>query len=221
MTPLGPVSSQTVQSSGGRLSPRLPSSFNLPSECRGLLVWEFSGWLGCFLSVVVLFGVDRWSVGLMFLKVPAQWTGSAGLGVRHLTGEPGVADSRGGPVAGDAAGGSSCRARCSARGSWRPVRDVVGYRWVLSRGRLAAVGYLGIALALGFVVFGLAGPGLGSTLLLVVVVQAVVLLPLGWAVVVAVLVPFVWAEGAPAAPRPSPSQRVARHRARGFLFEQA
>src|SRR6478609_4313537 len=70
--------------------------------------------------------------------------------------------------------------------------SVVGYRWVLGRGRLAAVGYLVIALALGFVVFGLAGAGVGSTLLLVVVVvQAVVLLPLGWAVVVAVLVPFV------------------------------
>ena len=70
--------------------------------------------------------------------------------------------------------------------------SVVGYRWVLGRGRLAAVGYLVIALALGFVVFDLAGAGVGSTLLLlVVVVQAVVLLPLGWAVVVAVLVPFV------------------------------
>ena len=70
--------------------------------------------------------------------------------------------------------------------------SVVGYRWVLRRGRLAAVGYLAIALALGFVVFDLAGAGVGSTLLLVVVVvQAVVLLPLGWAVVVAVLVPFV------------------------------
>ena len=70
--------------------------------------------------------------------------------------------------------------------------SVVGYRWVLGRGRLAAVGYLVIALALGFVVFDLAGAGVGSTLLLVmVVVQAVVLLPLGWAVVVAVLVPLV------------------------------
>ena len=70
--------------------------------------------------------------------------------------------------------------------------SVVGYRWALRRGRLAAVGYLLIALALGFVVFDLAGPGVGSTLLLVVVVvQAVVLLPLGWAVVVALLVPFV------------------------------
>src|SRR6476660_9369570 len=69
--------------------------------------------------------------------------------------------------------------------------SVVGYRWVLGRGRLAAVGYLVIALALGFVVFDLAGAGVGSTLLLVVVVQAVVLLPLGWAVVVALLVPLV------------------------------
>jgi signal transduction histidine kinase len=70
--------------------------------------------------------------------------------------------------------------------------SVVGYRWVLGRGRLAAVGYLVIGLAFGFVVFDLAGAGVGSTLLLVVVVvQAVVLLPLGWAVVVALLVPLV------------------------------
>ena len=70
--------------------------------------------------------------------------------------------------------------------------SVAGYRWVLTRGRAAAVGYLTVALVLGFVVFNVAGAGVGSTLLLVVVVvQAVMLLPLAWAVVVAVLVPLV------------------------------
>ena len=70
--------------------------------------------------------------------------------------------------------------------------SVAGYRWALGRGRLAAVVYVAVALVLGFVVFDVAGPGVGSTLLLVVVVvQAVVLLPLGWAVVVALLVPLV------------------------------
>ncbi|HET7397546.1 MAG TPA: sensor histidine kinase [Intrasporangium sp.] len=70
--------------------------------------------------------------------------------------------------------------------------SVAGYRWALGRGRVAAVGYLTVALTLGFVVFSVAGPGVGSTLLLlVVVVQAVMLLPLGWSVVVAVLVPLV------------------------------
>ncbi len=72
------------------------------------------------------------------------------------------------------------------------VWSVAGYRWALGRGRLAAAVHLAVALVLGFVVFDVAGPGVGSTLLLVVVVvQAVVLLPLGWAVVVALLVPLV------------------------------
>src|SRR6476660_7235018 len=70
--------------------------------------------------------------------------------------------------------------------------SVVGYRWVQGRGRATAVGYLAVALALGFVVFDLAGAGVVSTLLLVVVVvQAVMLLPLRWAVVVALVVPLV------------------------------
>ena len=70
--------------------------------------------------------------------------------------------------------------------------SVVGYRWAQRRGRAAAVGYLLVALVLGFATFDAAGAGVGSTLLLlVVVVQAVVLLPLAWAVVVALLVPFV------------------------------
>jgi len=70
--------------------------------------------------------------------------------------------------------------------------SVFGYRWAQRRGRAGAMGYLLVALALGFVVFDLAGAGVGSTLLLlVVVVQAVMLLPLVWAVVVTLLVPFV------------------------------
>jgi signal transduction histidine kinase len=70
--------------------------------------------------------------------------------------------------------------------------SVAGYRWALTRGRVAAVVYVSVALALGFVVFNAAGAGVGSTLLLVVVVvQAVMLLPLPWAVVVTVLVPLV------------------------------
>src|SRR6478609_536173 len=67
----------------------------------------------------------------------------------------------------------------------------VGYRWALVRGRRAAVAYVAAALLLGYGVFGLAGPGVGSTLLLVVVVaRAVMLLPLSWAAVVVVLVPL-------------------------------
>src|SRR4051794_1409848 len=50
------------------------------------------------------------------------------------------------------------------------VCSVGGYRWALRGGRVAAVGYLVVALALGFVVFDVAGAGVGSTLLLVVVV---------------------------------------------------
>lgn len=70
--------------------------------------------------------------------------------------------------------------------------SVVGYRWALARGRAASVAYLGSALALGFLTFDVAGPGVGSTVLLVlVVVQAVMLLPLGWSLVVAAIVPLV------------------------------
>ena len=70
--------------------------------------------------------------------------------------------------------------------------SVVGYRWALARGRATAVAYLGSALALGFLTFDVAGPGVGSTVLLVlVVVQAAMLLPLAWSVVVAALVPLV------------------------------
>ena len=69
---------------------------------------------------------------------------------------------------------------------------VFGYRWAQRRRGAAAVGYLLAALALGFVVFDVAGAGVGSTLLLlVVVVQAVMLLPLVWAAVVTLLVPCV------------------------------
>ncbi|NUO34375.1 MAG: hypothetical protein HOQ27_04815, partial [Dermatophilaceae bacterium] len=57
------------------------------------------------------------------------------------------------------------------------VWTAVGYRWALVRARAASVAYLASALVLGFVTFDLAGPGVGSTVLLVlVVVQAVLLL---------------------------------------------
>jgi signal transduction histidine kinase len=70
--------------------------------------------------------------------------------------------------------------------------SVLGYRWALARGRGASVAYLGSALMLGFLTFDLAGPGVGSTVLLVlVVVQAVMLLPLGWSLLVAASVPLV------------------------------
>jgi signal transduction histidine kinase len=70
--------------------------------------------------------------------------------------------------------------------------SVAGFRWARARGRVAALGYLAVALALGFLVFDAAGAGVGSTVLLVlVVVQGVMLLPLGWSVVVAAVVPLV------------------------------
>ncbi|NUR15138.1 MAG: sensor histidine kinase [Dermatophilaceae bacterium] len=72
------------------------------------------------------------------------------------------------------------------------VWTAVGYRWALVRARAASVAYLASALVLGFVTFDLAGPGVGSTVLLVlVVVQAVLLLPVGWALGVAAMVPLV------------------------------
>ncbi|MFM6848238.1 MAG: sensor histidine kinase [Terrabacter sp.] len=67
-----------------------------------------------------------------------------------------------------------------------------GYRWATARARGARIAYLVSALVLGFLTFDLAGPGVGSTVLLVlVVVQAVMLLPLGRALVVAAVVPLV------------------------------
>jgi signal transduction histidine kinase len=82
---------------------------------------------------------------------------------------------------------------------------VLGFGWVSRRsGRprtVLAAGYVLVQLALGFVVFTLAGGGYGATLLLVVLVsQAVLLLPLPAAVAVTAAVPLVhvgmsWGDG--------------------------
>nr|WP_239521917.1 sensor histidine kinase [Geodermatophilus sabuli] len=72
----------------------------------------------------------------------------------------------------------------------------VGFGWVdrhepRTRRRLA-VGYVLVQLPLGWVVFAAGGEGVGSTLLLLVLVsQSVLLLPLAAAVLVAALVPLV------------------------------
>ncbi len=82
---------------------------------------------------------------------------------------------------------------------------VFGFGWVERRsGRrrtVLAAGYVLVQLALGYVVFTLAGGGYGATLLLVVLVsQAVLLLPLPAAVAVTATVPLVhvgmsWGDG--------------------------
>jgi signal transduction histidine kinase len=85
------------------------------------------------------------------------------------------------------------------------VLAVFGYRWVdrqepLRRHRLAGA-YVTVQLALGYLVFGAAGLGVGATLLLMVLVsQSVLLLPLPAAVVVTAAVPLVhvgmaWGDG--------------------------
>jgi signal transduction histidine kinase len=72
------------------------------------------------------------------------------------------------------------------------VAAVIGFRYVLDRGRPAGAVYVGLEMVLGFAVFDAAGAGVGATLLLLVlVIQAVLLLPLRWAVAVAALVPLV------------------------------
>ena len=66
-----------------------------------------------------------------------------------------------------------------------------GFAWVRSRGPRIRAAYFAVQLPLGVLVFGLAGATTGGGLLLVVlVVQAVLVLPLGWAVVVAALMPL-------------------------------
>ena len=66
-----------------------------------------------------------------------------------------------------------------------------GFAWVRSRGPRIRAAYFAVQLPLGVLVFGLAGATTGGGLLLVVlVVQAVLVLPLGWAVVVAALTPL-------------------------------
>jgi signal transduction histidine kinase len=72
------------------------------------------------------------------------------------------------------------------------VLSVVGFRWVQRHGPRAATGYFAGELVLGYVVFGAAAAGVGATLLLLVLaIQAVLVLPRRWALVVAALVPLV------------------------------
>jgi signal transduction histidine kinase len=81
------------------------------------------------------------------------------------------------------------------------VLSVVGFRWVQRHGPRAAGAYFAGQLVLGDLVFDAAGAGVGATLLLLVlVIQAVLVLPRRWALVVAALVPLVhigmdWPEG--------------------------
>jgi signal transduction histidine kinase len=72
----------------------------------------------------------------------------------------------------------------------------VGFRWVDGqeppRRRRLAVLYVAVALPLSFLVFAVGAPGVGSTLLLLVLVsQSVLLLPLPAAVLVTAVVPLV------------------------------
>jgi len=72
------------------------------------------------------------------------------------------------------------------------VLAVVGFRLVEGRGKVLAAVYVGIQLALGFALFWMSGAAVGSILLLVVLVaQAVLLLPLPAAAVVAAVIPLV------------------------------
>jgi len=67
-----------------------------------------------------------------------------------------------------------------------------GFAAVQHRGRTAAIGYVAVALVLGYAVFATTNAGVGATLLLlIVVVQSVILLPLPLAAVVTALVPLV------------------------------
>jgi signal transduction histidine kinase len=67
----------------------------------------------------------------------------------------------------------------------------VGYRWVLHRGRLFAVGYLAVQLPLGMAMFASSHMQVGASLLMVVLVmQAVLLLSFRAALVVAAIVPL-------------------------------
>jgi signal transduction histidine kinase len=85
------------------------------------------------------------------------------------------------------------------------VLAVVGYGWIErqapGRRRALAAAYLAVQLPLGYLVFGVAGMGVGATLLLLVLVsQSVLLLPLPAAVLVAAAVPLVhlgmsWGDG--------------------------
>jgi signal transduction histidine kinase len=91
-----------------------------------------------------------------------------------------------------------------AAGSGHPVASVVlgaaftllataGFEWVQRRGRLVfSYLYVAVQLVLGYAIFGVSGAGVGSTLLLVVLVsQSVLLLPLPAAAVVVCLIPLM------------------------------
>jgi signal transduction histidine kinase len=78
---------------------------------------------------------------------------------------------------------------------------IAGFRYARRRGRPATAVYFLVQLPLGYVVFGTAGASTGSQLLLLVLVmQAVLVLSLPWAVAVTLLVPLAhagmsWSEG--------------------------
>jgi signal transduction histidine kinase len=80
------------------------------------------------------------------------------------------------------------------------VLSVLGFRWAAGRPRAAAAYFAG-QLVLGYAVFDAADGGVGATLLLLVlVIQAVLVLPRPWALVVAALVPLMhigmsWSDG--------------------------
>ncbi len=66
-----------------------------------------------------------------------------------------------------------------------------GFAWVQTRGRPVAAAYFAVQLPLAFLVFGIAGATTGGALLLVLlVIQAVLVLPPGWALLVAALTPL-------------------------------
>ncbi len=74
----------------------------------------------------------------------------------------------------------------------------VGFAWVRDRGAAVRAAYFVVQLPLGFLVFGLAGATTGGGLLLVLLVaQAVLVLPPGWALLVAALTPLVHVGMAP------------------------
>lgn len=72
------------------------------------------------------------------------------------------------------------------------VIAIVGFPWVQKRGRAFAVAYVCVQLPLGFTVFSLSGAAVGAVLLLVVLVShAVLLLPLPFALAVALVIPLI------------------------------
>jgi signal transduction histidine kinase len=71
---------------------------------------------------------------------------------------------------------------------------IPGFRFVSGRGKRAVAVYFLIQLPLGYLLFGAAGAEVGAQLLLLVLVmQAVLVLPFAWAVVVTLLIPLAHA----------------------------